>query len=299
LTINVYFAKLNRRLISRRVLFPGDIMTRHSCTAFVFLFVATANLSPLIARASSLPTAFGSVEAGTESPAASYSGSPALVASFAPDCAFCGQSQSIVTAGLPSVGAGAFGYAQASAQETYYFEVQAPTLISNISIPAIASGMVFASLQNPTNYILNGDIIGDGASAGATISGAGSLLASEGVSCSDPRFGSDTSNCGSHYLFKDAISLLPNTLYKVSLSAAVTTNDAGEAIGTLGQALADPSIQIDPLFLAANPGFSLEFSDGIDNSQLSPTPLPPSFSMFGAALLGLGVLAWRRQKQAA
>jgi hypothetical protein len=70
------------------------------------------------------------------------------------------------------------------------------------------------------------------------------------------------------------------------------------AAGGIANAVADPYFQIDPAFLAANPGYSLEFSPGITNQPVSAVPLPASFPLFLTGLLGLmGFAAVKRVRQ--
>jgi hypothetical protein len=94
--------------------------------------------------------------------------------------------------------------------------------------------------------------------------------------------------------FNDMLSLSSNTLYGVALVAKVDPSNPD----AIALALADPYIQNDAAFLTANPGYSLEFSDGIDNVPIAATPVPPALPMFGAALLALGAFAWRRRERA-
>jgi len=50
---------------------------------------------------------------------------------------------------------------------------------------------------------------------------------------------------------------------------------------------ADPYIEIDPSFLADNPGFAVEVSLGISNAPISAVPEPASIAIFAVALAGL------------
>lgn len=76
--------------------------------------------------------------------------------------------------------------------------------------------------------------------------------------------------------FSDAITVTSGMLYDVYLNADLSI----EGI-SLASANADPYIQIDPAFASANPGFSLEFSDGIDNAPIT-TPEPRSLALVGS-----------------
>jgi hypothetical protein len=51
----------------------------------------------------------------------------------------------------------------------------------------------------------------------------------------------------------------------------------------------DPTIEIDPTWLAENPGYSLVFS-----SNYSPVPLPASVWLMLSALAGLGLVMRRK-----
>jgi hypothetical protein len=75
---------------------------------------------------------------------------------------------------------------------------------------------------------------------------------------------------------------------------AIEVAAAANPIGTNGEAVADPYFQIDPSFLAANPGVSLEFSPGIENVPLTATPEPNAFCIMGAAMMGVVVVYRRR-----
>lgn len=89
-----------------------------------------------------------------------------------------------------------------------------------------------------------------------------------------------------------------NQPLSVSANQPIEVQEEADALtdGTYtAQSSIDPFISIDPSFLTDNPGYALAFSDGIDNSPLSPTPLPPAAAMFATALAALGTFAWRRR----
>lgn len=69
------------------------------------------------------------------------------------------------------------------------------------------------------------------------------------------------------------------------------------AVGSASASL-DPFVFIDPAFLANNPGYSLSFSDGVDNEPpSSPTPEPSTFVLFGSSILGTAGALRRRLKR--
>ncbi len=76
----------------------------------------------------------------------------------------------------------------------------------------------------------------------------------------------------------------------ISLGASGQTCSIYRCIPDAGawDATADPTLQIEPSFLAANPGFSLVYSPGV-NLNSSPLPEPPAWT---AMLLGLATLGW-------
>jgi hypothetical protein len=93
----------------------------------------------------------------------------------------------------------------------------------------------------------------------------------------------------SHVSVNQQLSVTPNQPIKVQEQASAATDGTYTA-----QALIDPYFTIDPSFLAANPGYSLEFSPGIDNEPLA-TPLPAALPLFGSGVMMLAGFAVRRR----
>lgn len=81
-------------------------------------------------------------------------------------------------------------------------------------------------------------------------------------------------------------------IFDVVVSASVTTNS--NFASSFAHAWADPTIQIDPTFLAANPQYSLSFSS---NLPAPAVPVPAAAWLFGSGLVGL-VGASRKRKAA-
>ena len=73
-----------------------------------------------------------------------------------------------------------------------------------------------------------------------------------------------------------------DTLYGFTVSVSGSTDSRGTA-GTF-QAANDPTFEIDPTFLADNPGVQLEESPGVGNTE---TPEPGTLTLLASGLLGL------------
>jgi len=179
---------------------------------------------------------------------------------------------------IPFVEANASGPDEVTAGESYQFAVLAP---ANTIVPVWFSGNLQASGS-----------LAAGASAQVFSLGGNTVLYRATV-CSpatclptaipDPYGPQAVGN----YSYETVLNVATNTAYEIQLNTRI--------YGGPGSAISDPFVQIDPAFLAANLGDTLEFSAGIDN--VSPIPLPPALPMFGSALLVLGAFArhWREQ----
>ncbi|MDR3752822.1 MAG: PEP-CTERM sorting domain-containing protein [Terracidiphilus sp.] len=98
-------------------------------------------------------------------------------------------------------------------------------------------------------------------------------------------------NCGN---YDSTAYLLGDTVYEFTVSASGTSG-VGGGPGTF-QVSNDPTLEIDPTFLADNPDLNiqLEESPGVGNTE---TPEPGTLALFGSGLLGL-VGALRRKIRA-
>jgi hypothetical protein len=259
-------------------------MPRPFCRVFVFALLAVAAAAaPGRTVAATLPAANFLAETGPwlQLPPDNYpsqysngagtqtalSNNPAIPY-FASAVASPGTSSIDPYATAKSKGYLAVGYGEAD----YYFEVVGP---QSISVPISIQGELAASQ----------------ASAGTDFA-TSSLYLSQGPglfykSVSAPSTGGIASTTG---VLGD-VNVNSNSEIFVQLAA-----HTGTYTYNIDTALADPYFSIDPSWLAANPGYSLEFSDGIDNVPISATPLPPALPMFGAALFALGACAWRRRR---
>ncbi len=83
---------------------------------------------------------------------------------------------------------------------------------------------------------------------------------------------------------------LGGNIFQITLDARAQTNS--NFTSSYAHAWIDPTIQIDPTFLAANPGYSLSFSSNIPAAVV---PVPAAAWLFGSGLVGLIGLARRRQ----
>jgi hypothetical protein len=192
---------------------------------------------------------------------------------------FDGVGIASVTSGAPSVGVSATGAQAAFATENYYFAVIGPT---NPSVPTFVSGVVFATATET-----------GGASASASITDANNQTNLNEQALDAPI--NPQLYQASHF-YRVPLFLASNSPYEVSLLAAAGGADPAEQRGAHAQADADPYVQIDPSFLAANPGYSLEFSAGIDNVPISAAPLPAALPLFGSGVIAMAGLAWRKRR---
>jgi hypothetical protein len=72
---------------------------------------------------------------------------------------------------------------------------------------------------------------------------------------------------------------------------------ANAFLGQVAYASADPLIQIDPTFLANNPGLSLDFSAGIENGIAGAVPEPSTWAMMILGFAGLGLMGYPRSRK--
>ena len=182
----------------------------------------------------------------------------------------------------PIVSASATGALIASASEEYYFEVVAS---SDITVPVNLYGLVSTGLgPSPTGS----------ADAYAEVkiydTSANNLVVLYLWDCLG--YGCNQSNvidvAGS---FTQSLSLSANTLFKIELGAVANPNGAPGVSNA--NAAADPFIQIDPSFAAANPSVSVVVSPGISNVPVSTTPEPSALSLM---VLSLGI-TWFAQRR--
>ena len=251
-------------------------MTYNFCRAFVFAVLAVVSFAEPSA-ASTLPLAFADVHASNGVTDNHSSGQPPQIADTQNlSGPFVGRSTA--AAGFTGVSATAFGFAIGLATETYFFRVDGPQ--SGVLVPL--------SLTNTMSAIVNS---GDCSEAGCQYGSASASISY------DKKLVAQRSNTPDQSIdFLPSLSVMPGDEHEVDLFAEALTIDTVENQGTFAQANSSLTVQIDPIWLLSNPGYSLEFSDGINNEPLV-TPLPPALPMFSAALLALGAFGWWRRRQ--
>lgn len=98
---------------------------------------------------------------------------------------------------------------------------------------------------------------------------------------------------GSSFLLNSVFGAQSNTVQEIELDVYGDVNQNG---GTYA-AWVDPTISIDPAFLAANPGFTLELSSNVTQDPVAPVPLPGTLPLFAAGIGVWGLMARRRPRQ--
>ena len=84
----------------------------------------------------------------------------------------------------------------------------------------------------------------------------------------------------------------------VSMEASDTQTNAGALFSGMSASV-DPTIEIDPAFLASNPGYSLVFSPGFAPPPSAAIPEPTTWATLIVGFAGLGYAGWRRARGAA
>ena len=250
--------------------------TRHMLSA-AFLLAATLRV-----WGDTLSPASGVVEVCTLTCTPASSGPLAEGVTSTPDGLGDSASANAVGSPFPLASVEGISELEAIAQSSldYQFEVAGP---SNVSVPLLVSGDLWASVSNPLGQS-NAQAFLTIVSITAIQVVDESVLADCVITCPG---GLVNSSDG----FTDAITVSSGLPYDVSLTADLSIEG-----NSLGSANADPYIQIDPSFASANPGFSLEFSDGIDNAPIT-TPEPRSLPLLGSVLTALSMLYVRRSRR--
>jgi hypothetical protein len=203
----------------------------------------------------------------------------------------CAQSSASVTpdqvltvsgasAGSDNLGANANSYAQMA----YWYSVNGP---ANLTVPLRISGFIDLSVEGPSAWMI-GRIWYTTSSTPALFQACASdqlyVCQSNNVHLAH----SSTSSI-QRTLSNQLYYVTANSLQSVDLSLGGNASPLGGAGGRY-TGLLDPVITIDPAFLAANPTYSLSFSEG-----LQAVPAPGALVLLGTALGALGVRVTRRR----
>lgn len=178
-------------------------------------------------------------------------------------------------------------YAVATATLDYYFQVNssgsanvpldiAGTYIDSDGTYSAGSAIITSQTTYSSGggiYVFRANISGSGYSSDYTTSYLG-----QGLQSSGSLTGNDTIN------WATTIYVVPNQVFELELYVNTNSEGGGTATAEL-----DPTVGIDPTFLAANPGDTMSFSPGF-----SAVPEPSIYALvLGAA--ALGVAAMRRR----
>lgn len=183
-----------------------------------------------------------------------------------------------------SIGGSGEGNSEGSTAEAtidYYFEAVGPTNTSVLfdiqaggSASETGSGNAFAHL-----YLNGSSVIGEP----GTLTSACSAY--------------EVNGCGSissAFILNSVFSAQSGTVQQIEIDVDGDVNQNG---GTY-MASVDPTITIDPGFLAANPGFTLEFSSNVTQNPISPIPLPDARPLIASGLGALGLVGRRKRREA-
>jgi hypothetical protein len=197
------------------------------------------------------------------------------------DCSVTGAQATIATLPTTSLfatgglGPNTLNSSQANASLTYFFEVLGGTQSEQIPILVTTDLSAAFTGNGGAGASITIDTVFDGAAKAV----CANVTASSCPSTQPPAFDGTFS-----------VTALDGVAAQVKLFA---TGGGGGVTGGSGTATADPLIQIDPAFLANNPGLTLEFSAGVRNGLPAPAgvPEPSTLTLLGAGLAALA--GWR------
>lgn len=187
-------------------------------------------------------------------------------------------------------GALGFGFRPAaSALSTYYFEVVGP---ADISVPVIAQSTIDVTASPGSDLSLGGYVLMTGASGSGLFD-----------MCPTPE--GYISNCyideipSSSLKFNQTIDFAANAPVEVDMAAGALFSYLSPTTES-AQVTVDPMFTIDPTFLAANPGYLLDFSSGVGNLPVPGVPEPNTWAemVLGVGVVGGSLRFMRRNKAA-
>jgi hypothetical protein len=277
----------------------GRTMTRHFCGAFVFTLLAVVGFAAPARASMILLPATGFIISSIFGPVMGQSGFP-LQATGVTDgntgaAALTASPNPAAYASLTgSGGVNQHGFVSAGLQ--YDFQINGP---EKTLVPIFVQGSGYAK-SSFGNQFFNGSAASLGISSDLSNTSILPLYSVIATAGSVPQGNTPNGRTNQNITFDDRILVPSNTPFEIGLGAEAEVDNGDNSKTPIESASAyiDPHLFIDPTFAGANE-FSLQFSEGIDNSPVSATPLPPALSMFGAALLALGAFSWRRRGQRA
>ncbi len=187
---------------------------------------------------------------------------------------------------------------QAAGQLNYTFIVNGPTAMS---VPVTVSGSIlmgYAATAGPSGgsdaYVQATGSVSANASPGSTAY----YTFTSGESYSAMCDANDVATCNTNFTLHLNVNSGSEWGY-IQMYAGVTVS--GSYFGpSSAYSTVDPLVQIDPDFLAANPGYSLVFPEGLAN-QAAPVPEPSAALLLATGLAAVGAMAglMKRRRQSA
>jgi hypothetical protein len=249
-------------------------------------------LGALQIKADTIPTvaaANGIAESGlapayfsTNQEFATFGGDTLVVSSSYTD----GLTSALATANIagdPTVSASSNGTSAAEAELTYYFEVVG-TPGTNVLVDVSGALAATSNVVGDGNNTAQANILVDSPGTGQTFLYLGACNSN----CVGPSF----TFVGSGEAFNDALLIPSDVVITVQMAALAESNETDTS--DTFNASVDPFIQIDPTFLAGNPGYSLVLSQDIVNEPLSGVPEPRTTGIMLLGLLAVVIVGKRK-----
>jgi len=180
---------------------------------------------------------------------------------------------------------------QANTNLFYYVTVVAPNSATIFDVPIYIDGTatVSTSYQASTEAAIGIDGIQGNNNGRDFVCNSGVAYASS-ITCGANIFSINGSTTA--YTPDELATPLFSSSYSFSVGL-LTRETIASPYAASATASVNSYVYIDPTFAAANPGYSLMFSAGIDN--VAPVPLPASAWLLLSSIGGLGVFARKRK----